>query len=99
MSELIYALSKKELKAFVHIVISEVKKSELKGLDICLTPGDRMSSEETAKFLGICEMTLVNWKKKNLIPFYQIDKKTFFSRKEILAAAKNNSKLIKPSRK
>ncbi|MBA7572520.1 hypothetical protein ES708_14303 [subsurface metagenome] len=56
---------------------------------------EKMSQYEAAKFLGITPATLINWKKKGLIPYYQIDKSVFYIKSELLEALKKNPKLNK----
>lgn len=53
---------------------------------------DRLSQQEAANFVGKTVQTLIAWKKKKKIPFYQIEGTIFYSKSELLEYAKNHPK-------
>lgn len=61
----------------------------------------RLSQKETAEFLCVSEATIIEWKKKKLIPFHQLPgtSRVFFIKSELLDATRQNSNFIKPSKK
>ncbi|WP_240531772.1 helix-turn-helix domain-containing protein [Maribacter sp. 4G9] len=44
-----------------------------------------------AKFLGISVTALISWKKKKIVPDFQIGRAIFFSKKELLDLARKNA--------
>lgn len=57
--------------------------------------GIRLEQYEAAKFLGVTIQTLIRWKKENLIPYYQVGKRIFYIKSELLDALRKNPKLNK----
>ncbi len=58
---------------------------------------DRINLKEVAELFGATPQTVINWKKKNLIPFYQINQfsRPFYSRSQLIKLASKNQHLIK----
>ncbi|WP_421805728.1 helix-turn-helix domain-containing protein [Flagellimonas sp.] len=91
----LYAYSADDLENLVNLVIQKVRKTELIG-DLNFSPEeDRLTQNEACSLLGISTQTLIRWKKKNIVPYYQIGRSIFYSKKELLALAQNNKGLIK----
>jgi len=99
MGTLLYTHNKHDLERIVKHVIQEVRKTELLPPNSVTPEEDKLTQKQAADFLGISIVSLISWKKKNLVPFYQIGKKIFYSKSELLEIASKNSKLIKSSRK
>jgi hypothetical protein len=57
----------------------------------------QMTQKEAAAFLKISQATIIEWKKKNLLPYHQIPgtNRVFFLKSEILGVTRNNSHLLK----
>jgi len=87
---LFYTHNKEDLKHLVKEVVKEIRKTELI-YDSNISPEeDRLSQQEAAKFLGISVTSIIAWKKKGLVPYFQIGRSIFFSKKELLELAKKN---------
>lgn len=58
---------------------------------------DRMNLKEVAELFGTTPQTVINWKKKNIIPYYQINRfsRPFYSRSQLIRLASQNQHLIK----
>lgn len=95
---LFYTHSKEDLKRVVRMVVDEIKKNEIIETNLAPTD-DRLTQKEAASFLGISITSIIDWKKKGKIPYYQIGKSIFFSKSELLKIARKNQDLVKPSRK
>ena len=95
---LFYTHSKEDLKRVVRMVVDEIKKNEIIETNLAPTD-DRLTQKEAASFLGISVTSIIDWKKKGKIPYYQIGKSIFFSKSELLKIARKNQDLVKPSRK
>jgi excisionase family DNA binding protein len=95
---LFYTHSKDDLKRVVRMVVDEIKKNEIIETNLAPTD-DRLTQKEAASFLGISVTSIIDWKKKGKIPYYQIGKSIFFSKSELLKIARKNQDLVKPSRK
>jgi excisionase family DNA binding protein len=93
MKQGIYILQKEDLLSAVRTVLQELKKTNI---DSSFNPNeltDKLTQKEAAELIGVSQPTLLSWKKKKLIPYYQIGNKVFYSRKEIIDAAQKNSEL------
>lgn len=95
---LFYTHSKDDLKRVVRMVVDEIKKNEIIETNLAPTD-DRLTQKEAASFLGISVTSIIDWKKKGKIPYYQIGKSIFFSKSELLKIARKNQDIVKPSRK
>lgn len=58
---------------------------------------DRIGLKEVAELFGTTQQTILNWRKKNMIPYYQINKFTrpFYSKSQLIKLASQNQHLIK----
>lgn len=99
MTQLLYTHSKEDLERIVRFVVNEIRKTELVNENSVIPEEDRISQQEAAKLLGISVASLIQWKKKKLVPFYQIGRSIFYSKSELLNVAQKNRELIKPARK
>jgi excisionase family DNA binding protein len=93
MKQGIYILQKEDLLSAVRTVLSELKRSGINPDTSHPEISDRLSQKEAAELIGISQPTILAWKKKKLIPYYQIGHKVFYSRKELIEAAQKNSEL------
>lgn len=90
MSTLLYTHSKHDLERIVKFVIKELHKTNLE-LPKSIAPGeDRLTQKEAALFLSVSVATIINWKKKNKIPYYEVGKSIFFSKRELIEVARKN---------
>lgn len=95
----IYVLTKKELDLTIERVINRIRKTEFLPTNNNSPEEDRLTQTEAAELLGVSVQCLIKWKKKQLIPFYQIGRSVFYSKKELLQQARKNPDLVKASRK
>ena len=91
----LYAFSRQDLESILEIVIDRIRKTELIGESYIAPEEDRLTQKEAAELLGTTVQSLISWKKKGLIPYYQINRSIFYSKKELLNLARNNPSLIK----
>lgn len=96
---ILYGFSKQDLERTIEVVISRLRKTEFINETNSNLEEDRLSQKEAAELLGVTVQCLIQWKKKKLIPFYQIGRSIFYSKIELLNQAKKNPSLVKPSRK
>lgn len=87
---LFYTHTKEDLKRTVIMVLEELRKTELINETSINPEDDRLTQQEAAKFLGISVTSLISWKKKKIVPYYQIGSAIFFSKKELLDLARKN---------
>ncbi|WP_108867514.1 helix-turn-helix domain-containing protein [Aquimarina aquimarini] len=91
--------TEKDLERMIDLVINRLRKTEfIQQTPINLTE-DRLSQKETAAFLGISVTSLISWKKKGKVPYYQIGRSIFFSKSELLKLARKNPGLAQSSRR
>lgn len=95
MSNLLYTHSKKDLEAIVEIVIERLRKMDLSETTKDIPDDDRLTQKEAARLLNISVVTLIDWKKKGLVPFYQVQRSIFYSKKELIEIAQKNRNLFK----
>lgn len=97
MSTIFYTHSKKDLEEVVKVIMSEMKKIELNNSEE-IFEGDKLSQREAALFLGISQTSIIAWKKQGKVPYYQIGKRVFYSKKELLQMARQNRELLTSKR-
>ncbi|WP_150452615.1 helix-turn-helix domain-containing protein [Arenibacter lacus] len=95
---LFYTHTKEDLKRAVKMVLEELRKTEYIQETSLNLEEDRLTQKEAAKFLGISVTSLISWKKKKIIPYYQIGRSIFYSKKELLDLARRNAFLRKSKR-
>lgn len=91
--------SKKDLEKVVEVVIERLRKTEFIQQTPINPDEDRLSQKEAAAFLGISVTSLISWKKKGKVPYYQIGRSIFFSKSELLKLAQKNPGLVQSSRR
>lgn len=94
---LFYTHTKEDLKRAVKMILEELRKTEYIQETSLNPEDDRLTQQEAAKFLGISVTSLITWKKKKIVPYYQIGRSIFYSKKELLDLARKNA-LIRKSR-
>ncbi|MDH2208600.1 MULTISPECIES: helix-turn-helix domain-containing protein [unclassified Empedobacter] len=94
MSNLLYTHSKKDLEAIVEIVIERLRKIDISETTKDIPDDDRLTQKEAARLLNISVVTLIDWKKKGLVPFYQVQRSIFYSKKELIEIAQKNRNLF-----
>ena len=95
---ILYGFTKKDLERTIEIVVERLQKTGQIGTSNTHPENDRLSQKEAAVLLGITVQSLIKWKKKKLIPYYQIGRSVFYSKKELLQQARKNPRLVKPVR-
>ncbi len=95
----VYILTQKQLDKTIERIVDRLKKSDLIHRDLDSKQDDRLTQREASDLLGISVQCLIQWKKKKLVPFYQIGRSIFYSKKELLDIARKNPALVKSSRK
>lgn len=98
-NSILFGFNKKDLERTVRLVIDEVRKTEIIESNSNLPKEDRLTQKEAAQFLGISVTSLIAWKKKGHVPYFQIGRSIFFSKSELLALARKNKDLLKSTRK
>lgn len=60
----------------------------------------QFSQKEAAKYLNVSQATLIDWKKKKLVPYHQVPgtNRVFFLKSELLFATQQNENLLKPAK-
>ena len=94
MSNLLYTHSKKDLEAIVEIVIERLRKMDVSETTKDIPDDDRLTQKEAARLSNISVVTLIDWKKKGLVPFYQVQRSIFYSKKELIEIAQKNRNLF-----
>ena len=90
MSNLLYTHSKKDLEAIVEIVIERLRKTDISQSTKDIPEDDRLTQTQAAKLLNISVVTLIDWKKKGIVPFYQVQRSIFYSKRELIDIAQKN---------
>ena len=93
---ILYGFTKQDLERTIEVVINRLRKTELIQDSSSNPEEDRLTQTEAAELLGVTVQCLIKWKKKKLIPFYQIGRSVFYSKNELLNQAKKNPLLVKP---
>lgn len=95
----VYVLTQKQLDQTIERVVEKLRKTDLIHKEFKSDINDRLTQVQACELLGVTVQCLIGWKKKNLIPFYQVGRSIFYSKSELLEVARKNPSLIKPSRK
>ena len=96
---ILYGFSKSDLEQVVRKVITEIRKTDIIQDSPVNSEDDKLTQREAAKFLGISVTSLISWKKKGKVTYYQIGRSIFFSKSELLKLARKNPGLIQSSRR
>jgi len=99
MSVQLITHTKKDLELAVEIVVKRLRQQELFRDTSLNTQDDRLTQKEAAKFLDISVTSIIAWKKKGLVPYFQIGRSIFFSKKELLELAKKNREALNSYKK
>lgn len=95
MSTLLYTHSKHDLEKIVRLIVQELHKTNVGSIK-SIEPGtDRLTQREAAKFLSVSVATIISWKKKNKIPYYEVGRSIFYSKKELLEIAQKNRETLR----
>lgn len=92
MKQAIYLVDDAKLAEVVRLTILEMSKSQVQ-IEVLDDISDRLTQKEAAKFIGVTPTTLVSYKRKGLVPFFQIGNRIYFSRKAIIEVAQKNPQL------
>ena len=82
--------TRKDIERVIEIVIERMSHSEFIHTQKVEYENDRLSQKQAAEFLGVSVVTLIQWKKKGAIPYYQIATKPFYSKRELLEFSRKN---------
>jgi phage terminase Nu1 subunit (DNA packaging protein) len=58
-------------------------------------PEDQLNQTEVAELFGRSVQTIINWKKKGKIPYFEMGRFPIFSKKQLTLVASKNQHLIK----
>ena len=90
MGKTLYSHDKDDLINAVRVVIEELRKTEFKPDIIDSNLDDQLTQTQAAKLLRVSVPTLLVYRKKKIIPYYKIGKMIFYSKKEIMKAARQH---------
>ena len=85
---LLYTQTDDDLERVVKKVVSEMLKTEFFGSMSIDSVDDRLTQKEAAKFLGVSIPTLIEYKKKSLVPYFKIGRSIFYSKSELIEATR-----------
>ena len=83
-----YTQTDDDLERVVKKVVSEMLKTEFFGSMSIDSVDDRLTQKEAAKFLGVSIPTLIEYKKKSLVPYFKIGRSIFYSKSELIEATR-----------
>lgn len=90
-NQVIYLIDENQIEQIVARTLRSVEHRDDDKTDH--NPDDILTQQQAADLLGVTVATLISYKKKRLIPFSQIGRRIFFSKRDLLQAAKRNSQL------
>ncbi len=91
------SLSKKELKEMLIDVLKELGSTPEKNFE----KEEPMNLKTTANWLGIAQSTLISYKRKKIVPYYQLpnSNKVRFYKSELVKVFQQNPELLQAARK
>lgn len=96
---LFYTHNKEDLVRAIKLVINEIRKTDTISDSPINPQEDRLTQKEAAAFLDVSVTTIISYKKKGLVPYFQIGRSIFFSKSELLKLTRKNPGLVKSIRK
>jgi predicted site-specific integrase-resolvase len=72
-----------------------IKPSEVVKLNSFPPIEDRLNQAQVAELFGTTVQTIITWKKKGKIPYFQMGRFPIFSKKQLTQVASKNQHLIK----
>jgi len=85
---LLYTQTNDDLERVVKKVVSELRKTEFFDSTPIDSVNDRLTQKEAAKFLGVSIPTLIEYKKKSLVPYFKVGRSIFYSKSELIEATR-----------
>lgn len=70
-------------------LIKQAIKEEVTGLVDQQQFEPLIKTEEACELLGVTKVTLLDWRKKGLVPFLKLNSRVYYKRSELLAALEN----------
>lgn len=94
--QILYSYSQKDIENIIELTIEKYSNNnsipiDNNNIDI---KSDRLTQKQACLLLGVTPQTIINWKKKNLIPFYKINGAIFYYKSELLELAHQNKTLL-----
>lgn len=74
---------------------SQIKTNQEVKLDSLPLFEDRLNQVQVAELFGKTVQTIIIWKKKGIIPYFQLGRFPIFSKKQLTLVASKNQHLIK----
>ena len=74
---------------------SQIKTNQEVKLDSLPLFEDRLNQVQVAELFGKTVQTIIIWKKKGIIPYFQLGRFPIFSKKQLTQVASKNQHLIK----
>jgi hypothetical protein len=74
---------------------ASIKQNEEVKLNSFPPVEDRLNQAQVAELFGTTVQTIITWKKKGKIPFFQLGRFPIFSKKQLTIAASKNQHLLK----
>lgn len=96
---ILYGYSKKDIEEILELVINRLRKTDLIIDNLTSLKEDRLTQKEAAEMMGVSVQCLIKWKRKKIVPFYQVGGSIYYSKKELLELARQNPKLVNPTKK
>ncbi|WP_435416033.1 helix-turn-helix domain-containing protein [Polaribacter aestuariivivens] len=92
-SNTLYAYSEDQLEKIFERLLKKFSNTSMKSLPQKEIPKeDRLTQKEAAAFIDKSVQTIIKYKKKKKIPYYQIEGTIFYSKSELLAYGKKHPK-------
>lgn len=74
---------------------ASIKQNEEVKLNSFPPVEDRLNQAQVAELFGTTVQTIITWKKKGKIPFFQLGRFPIFSKKQLTIVASKNQHLLK----
>jgi hypothetical protein len=74
---------------------SQIKTNQEVKLDLLPEFEDRLNQSQVAELFSTTVQTVINWKKKGKLPYFQMGRFPIYSKKQLTQVASKNQHLIK----
>ena len=63
------------------------------------SPSDLLTVQEAAELLDVCPQTIHEWKRRGLLTYHKMGRRTYLKQAEVLAALQSEKRTAKPGTK
>lgn len=91
--QIFYNLQPEELRTLIKSAVIEALEGQQSSQPQQSEPEELLRVNQLAEFLHVSKVTIHNWKREGIIPFYRISNKIYFKKSEVISSLKISRKV------